>query len=141
LNIVFINARGINGENIFDPALAPRTGVFKQYHSGDLNSYHISYWAGDRGHANLRKNKGFALVASGNDLIRDAPEGSFQTIRVYKKGGLIRMMVDDVVSLAYDDDGTSNGPVHVHSGWIGLRQMGHTVKCQYGHVKVFPLKP
>jgi hypothetical protein len=71
----------------------------------------------------------------------DDPAGSFQTVRIYKRGGAIRCLVDDVVALAYDDDGATFGPVWTHRGWIGLRQMAHTVRCEYGHVKVWPLKP
>ena len=140
LNIVFFNTRGVNGENIFQPPIKPRDGTFRQYHSGDLNSYHVSYWAGDRGFANLRKNHGFHLVASGKELIADAKPGVFQTVRIYKRAGNIRIMVDDVVAVGFDDDGKEFGPVHTHSGWIGLRQMGHTLRCEYGHVKVWPLK-
>ena len=140
LNIVFFNARGLRGEGVLDPALAPRDGLFKQYHSGDLNGYHISYWAAGRGTANLRKNRGFHLAAEGKDLVTEGPAGEFQTIRIYHRGGKIRCTVDDLVSLAYDDDGTTFGPVWTHSGWIGLRQMGHTVRCEYGHLKVWPLK-
>jgi hypothetical protein len=141
LNIVFFNTRGLHGESIFDPALAPRDGLFKQYHSGDLNCYHISYWAAGRGTVNLRKNCGFHLVAEGKDLITDGPGGTFQTVRVYKRGGKIRCAVDDLVSIAYDDDGATFGPLWAHDGWIGLRQMGHTVRCEYGHLKVWPLRP
>ena len=141
LNIVFFNARGIHGESIFDGSLAPRNGLFKQYHGGDLNNYHISYWAGDRGTANVRKNRGFHLVAVGNDLLATAPADAFQTVRLLKRGGTIRLMVDDLVSVAFDDDGQIWGPVWNHSGWIGLRQMAHTVRCEYDHLKVFPLKP
>jgi len=141
LNILFFNARGLNGESIFDPALKPRTGIFAQYHSGDLNNYHISYWAGDRGTANVRKNKGFALVAAGPDLVVKAPVKSFQTIRLYKRGGTIRLMVDDIVSVAFDDDGKRHGPVWTHSGWIGLRQMAHTISCEYDDLKIFICKP
>lgn len=140
LNIVFFNARGLRGESIFDPTLAPRDGLFKQYHSGDLNCYHISYWAARRGTANLRKNRGFHLAAEGKDLVTDGPAGGFQTVRIYKRGGKIRCTVDDLVSVAYDDDGTAFGPVWTHSGWIGLRQMGHTGRCEYGHLTVWPLK-
>ena len=140
LNIVFFNARGTNGKSIFDPSLEPRNGLFKLYHSGDLNSYHCSYWAGTRGTANLRKNKGFHLVATGQDLVFDAPADAFQTVRVYKRGGTIRITVDDDLSVAFDDDGKTFGPVHTHSGWIGLRQMGHTVCCEYGELRLFPLK-
>lgn len=74
LNIVFFNVRGVHGESIFDPALKPRTGRFSQYHSGDLNNYHISYWAAERGTVNVRKNAGFQHVATGSDLVSPAPE-------------------------------------------------------------------
>lgn len=139
LNIVFFNARGLKGESVFDPALAPRDGTFDQYHSGDLDSYHVSYWAAGRDTAHIRKNKGFHLVARGKDLVTPAPADAFQTIRVYKRGARIRMAVDDVVAVAYDDDGKTYGPVHTHAGWIGLRQMGHGVRGEYGQVRLFPL--
>lgn len=141
LNIVFFSARGLRGESIFDPKLSARDGTYKQYHSGDLNGYHISYWAAGRGTANLRKSKGFHLVAEGKDLICDAPKDAFQTVRVYKRGGEIRLTVDDLLALAWNDDGTTHGPVLDQPGWFGLRQMGHTLRCEYGHVKVYPLKP
>jgi hypothetical protein len=139
LNIVFFSARGLQGESIFDANLKPRDGTYRQYHSGDLNGYHISYWAAGRGTANLRKSKGFHLVAEGKDLVYDAPAEAFQTIRVYMRGGKIRLTVDDVLALTWDDDGKNNGPYQ--SGWFGLRQMGHTHRCEYGHVKVYRLKP
>lgn len=141
LNIVFFNARGIGGQSIFDPSLQPRGGVFKQYHSGDLNNYHVSYWAGTRGFANLRKNHGFHLVASGKDYIISGDADAFQTVQIYKRGAKIRVAVDGLVSVAFDDDGQTYGPVLDQSGWIGLRQMGHTLRCEYGHVKIWPLKP
>lgn len=140
LAIVFFSTRGARGEGIFDPALKPRSGVFKQYHSSDLNGYHVSYWAGERGFANVRKNAGFNLVASGPDLIRDAPAEAFQVVRIYKRGGTIRLIVDDVISVGLDDDGSTHGPVWNHSGWIGLRQMGHTVRGEYDWLKVYPLE-
>ena len=94
-----------------------------------------------RGTANIRKNKGFFLPAIGKDLVYTAPADAFQTIRIYKRGGRIRLTVDDVLALAYDDDGKTYGPVHTHSGWIGLRQMAHTQHCRYGHVRIYPLEP
>lgn len=141
LNIVFFNTRGLHGESVFDSSLAPRNGLFKQYHSGDLNNYHVSYWAGGRGVANVRKNRGFRLVATGPDLVVQSPGEAFETVRLYKRGGQIRLTVDDIVSVAYDDDGKTYGPVWTHSGWIGLRQMGHTVRCEYDSLAVFPLQP
>ncbi|WP_437207024.1 DUF1961 family protein [Planctomicrobium sp. SH664] len=141
LNIVFFNARGLNGESIFDPALAARDGTFKQYHSGDLNNYHVSYWAGDRGTAHIRKNKGAYLVAQGNDLVNGAPQGVPQQVRIYKRGGQIRVTVDGRPSVAFDDDGVQYGPVIENSGWMGLRQMGWTRHCEYDDLTVYPLLP
>lgn len=140
LTIIFFNARGTHGENIFSTNLRPRSGIFAQYTSGDLNNYHVSYWAGGRGTAHLRKNAGFHLVAVGKDLVAPAPADSFQTIRLYKLGGTIRLMVDDVIEVGYDDDGKAHGPVWEHPGWIGLRQMADTIRCEYDDLKVFPLK-
>lgn len=140
LNIIFFNGRGSHGESIFDPKLKPRSGIFAQYHSGDLNNYHVSYWAGERGTANVRKNTGFQLVATGKDLVSPASVDAFQTIRLYKRGGTIRLMVDDVIEVAFDDDGKTHGPAWTHTGWIGLRQMAHTIRCEYDDLKVFPLK-
>lgn len=141
LTIVFFSTRGAGGLSVFDPALKARDGNFRQYHSSDLNGYHISYWAGERGTANVRKNSGFRLVASGPDLVRAAPADRFQVIRIYKRGGTIRLTVDDIVSVAFDDDGKTHGPVWAHAGWIGLRQMGHTVRCDYEYLSVYPLRP
>ena len=89
----------------------------------------------------MRKNAGFHLVATGNDLVVPAPADSFQTIRLYKRSGAIRLMVEDVIAVAFDDDGKTYGPVWTHSGWIGLRQMAHTIRCEYDDLKIFPLKP
>lgn len=139
LAIVFFSTRGHRGESIFDPQLKPRTGVFEQYHSSDLDGYHISYWAGERGTANLRKNAGFSLVATGPDYVVDGPAEAFQTVRIYKRDGTIRLMVDDVISVAFDDDGKTYGPVWTHRGWIGLRQMGRTVRCEYDSLAIYPL--
>jgi hypothetical protein len=140
LAIVFINARGVKGESIFDPSLAPRDGTFSQYTSGDVNSYHISYWAGGRGSANVRKNSGFYLTAIGQDLVWTGEKGRPQTISIYKRGGDIRLMVDDIEAVRYQDDGQRRGPVHTHSGWIGLRQMAHADWCEYERLAVYPLK-
>jgi len=141
LNIVFFNARGVNGKSIFDPSLQKRNGIFKQYHSGDLNNYHVSYWAAERGFSNLRKNRGFHLVSSGKDYIVAGEPDVFQTVQIYKRGGKIRVMINGLVAVAFDDDGETFGPIHEHSGWIGLRQMGHTLRCEYGHLKIYRLLP
>ena len=140
LGIVFLNARGVNGESVFDPALQPRDGTFRQYTSGDINNYHISYWAGGRGCANVRKNSGFQLVGVGKDLVYEAPNDAMQKIQIHKKGETVTLLVDGEVAVIFDDDEQQYGHVHNHKGWIALRQMGHTEWGRYGYLRVYPLK-
>lgn len=146
LAIVFFSARGKNGESIFDPKLPRRNGAFRQYHSGEIDNYHVSYWSGstrNKGQgpsSHIRKNHGFFLVAEGRDLVVTGRPDVFQTIRIYKRGGAIRVAVDGVLAVAFDDDGKTYGPVHDFPGRIGLRQMAHTGSAQYGRLAVYPLK-
>jgi hypothetical protein len=140
LTIVFFNARGRNGESIFDPKLAPRDGTFVQYTNGDLDAYHISYYAGHRGSVNLRKNHGFLLAAIGSEYVHGAPPETFHTITLLKQGGTIRLAVDGKVSLKFDDDGQTYGPIHDHSGWFGLRQMFQAWYTEYDDLRIWGLK-
>ena len=43
LHMVTFCARGLNGEDVLDPRLAPRFGLGGQYMSGDIRNYRISY--------------------------------------------------------------------------------------------------
>jgi len=139
LAIVFFNARGRGGEDIFDPKLSPRDGEFVDYHSGDLDNYHISYYAGHRGSANLRKNHGFYLAAIGVERIHDAPADTFHDITLLKHRGMIRLAVDGTVAITYDDDGETYGPFHSHPGSLGLRQMLHSWYTEYGDFRAWAI--
>jgi hypothetical protein len=68
------------------------------------------------------------------------PAESFQTIRLPKHRGTIRLAVNDVIEGAFDDHGKTFGPVGAHSGWIGLRQMAHTVRCEDDDLALFSPK-
>ncbi|BDD00815.1 DUF1961 family protein [Persicobacter psychrovividus] len=140
LAILFFNARGVNGSSIFDKQLKKRAGYFPDYHSGDLNNYHISYWSGKRQGANLRKNHGFHLVAQGNDPISTDSTDRFHRIGLLKKGKNISLFVDGVETLQYEDDGAVGGRAITQPGWIGLRQMDHTHFAEYKDLAVYPLK-
>lgn len=126
LMIVFFAARGVNGEDALSPALAPRDGTFTQYHSGDINCYHISYYANTpaapgRLTGNLRKNRGFTLVSNGPPGI-SAASRSWHKISLLKQAAHIRLAVDGEVKIDWSDDGSSCGPV-LKGGKFGLRQM------------------
>jgi hypothetical protein len=144
LNIVFFSAKAKTGGGIFDPGLPLRAGDFRTYHSDALNCYHISYWACAEGGVprrttNLRKNCGFYLPACGNDRIAGEGPGP-HTVRLLKVGGRIRLEERGALSLCFDDDGVTYGPIW-GEGCIGLRQMAHTDKASYTHFKVWKVSP
>ena len=80
LCILFFAAKGRTGEDLFDPSLNKRTGEYPQYHHGDINAFHVSYFRrkekDERAFhtCNLRKSYGFYLTAQGGDPIPDADE-------------------------------------------------------------------
>lgn len=143
LNIVFLAAKGRNGESALDPSLPERDGTFRQYTSGALDCYHISYYAHTPGQpgrptSNLRKNHGFYLVSNGPPGI---PPGStrIHRVRLIKDGAHIQCQVDGRPFIDYMDDGSRFGPV-LRSGCIGLRQMEWSV-TRYRDLRVWELGP
>lgn len=138
LAIVFFAARGRDGGGIFDASQPRRDGMFKNYHSRDLDCYHTSYWAcgstGEaRGTAHIRKNQGFHLVAVGKDFIAGQGAGPHQ-VRILKLGSNITVEVDGKIAVQWQDD-AEFGPV-LGAGRVGLRQMGHVDECRYSYFKV-----
>ncbi|MBN1513529.1 MAG: DUF1961 family protein [Phycisphaerae bacterium] len=149
LAIVFFAARPADDPagSIFKKGLAQRNGRFTRYTRGDVNSYHVSYIAGDtrmgvtdappRRTANVRKNSGFWLVACGDDQIQGKGLGPGpHRVRLLKVGNKIRMEVNGLLSVAFDDDGKTWGPVWC-DGYIGLRQMNHLLSARYENLKVY----
>ena len=143
LNILFFSTTARNGiGSPFHPTLPRRDGVFKAYHSGELDGYHLSYWASaapgngiPRRTANLRKNRGFHLIGCGDDRITGMGPGPHR-IRVLKVGGQIQIEVNGKLALTHHDKGQTHGPT-LGAGAIGLRQMSHTVQARYTHFQVW----
>ena len=127
LCIVFFAAKGLNGESIFDPKLPKRTlGTFTDYTKGAMNDYHISYYANGRDNpnretANLRKNKGFHLVQTGEIGI-PVQSTAIHKVTLIKYEGLIQMFIDKRKIIDWVDDGIQFGKV-LGEGKIGFRQM------------------
>lgn len=129
LCIVFFAAKGLNGEDLFDPALPKRDGGFNNYIKGAINNYHISYYANGkdapgRETANLRKNRGFHKVQAQEPGIH-VHSTAMHKIRLVKFKGLIQMFVDDRKIIDWQDDGLKYGKV-LNGGKIGFRQMKWT---------------
>ena len=143
LCIVFFGAKGLNGQSIFDTSMPKRTtGVFTDYTKGLMNCYHISYYANakydtHRETVNLRKNKGFNLVMTGEKGI---PIESLEShhLKLIKEEGHIVMFVDDRKVIDWQDDGMKYGAI-IEDGKIGFRQMRWT-RFSYKNFKVYQLK-
>lgn len=136
LCILFFAARGRRDEDIFDPALDKRNGPYNEYHHGDINALHVSYFR--RKHpnerafttVNLRKSYGFHLVAQGADPIPSVPDamGPYQ-IEVVKDGPTVAFGIGHATCehpllplFTWTDDGKNTGEI-LAGGKIGFRQM------------------
>ena len=144
LAMLFFSASGRDGRGLFDPSLSPRTGEYVQYHHGDINAFHLSFFRRKekderRFHTcNLRKSYGFYLVAQGADPIPDASDADgFYTLSLLKQGPVIRFAVDDLEILRFQDDGESFGPL-LGGGCVGLRQLAPMIG-EYSNLRVFSL--
>ncbi|GAA3604708.1 YesU family protein [Nonomuraea rosea] len=141
LAIMFFHARGRNGEDVLDPGLAERTGPYEQYHHGDIDAYHVSYfrrmWESERAlhTCNLRKSHGFHLVAQGADPLPGVLDarGPY-AVRIEVKGPEITFSVNDLVSFRWEDDGSIGGPA-LAGGKMGFRQMAPLIG-EYGNLRV-----
>ncbi len=144
LAILFFAAKGQGGEDIFAPSLAKRTGEYVQYHHGDINTFHVSYFRRKEPDeralhtCNLRKSYGFYLVAQGGDPIPDADECvKMYGLTLEKKGNVVRFWVENVEVFCYVDDGETYGQF-LSDGKIGFRQLAPMIG-EYADLKVYAL--
>ena len=142
LAILFFAAKGINGESAFSESLTERTGEYVQYHHGDINAFHVSYFRrkepDERAFhtCNLRKSYGFHLVAQGGDPIPDADEVTESYhIGVLKKGNVVTFYINELEIFQFEDDGQTYGPL-LEGGAIGFRQLAPMV-AEYSNLKVY----
>lgn len=144
LCILFFSAAGKDGKDLFDPSLSPRTGEYPQYHSGDINAFHVSYFRRKEPDerlfhtCNLRKSCGFHLVAQGADPIPSAEDArEFYRIAVIKYENTISFYVNDLCVFCYEDDGVTYGEP-LKSGKIGFRQLA-PLTANYRNLRVYAL--
>jgi hypothetical protein len=145
LSILFFAARGRQGQSVLDPTLSKRSGPYEQYHHGDLDALHVSYFR--RKHAqeraftvcNLRKSHGFHLVAQGADPLPSVADAK-QSYRMWliKSGPYVRFGIDALECFHWCDPGDAFGPV-LGGGHIGFRQMTPLV-AEYADLVVHALR-
>ncbi len=145
LAMLFFSASGRSGQDLFDPSLAPRTGEYVQYHHGDINAFHLSFFRrkekDERSFhtCNLRKSYGFYLVAQGADPIPDADDADgFYTLSLLKQGADVRFAINGLEVLTFHDDGAQYGPP-LGGGRIGLRQLAPMIG-EYANLRVYEAK-
>lgn len=144
LCILFFSAQGRQGEDLFDPALAQRTGEYDMYHHGDIHAFHISYfrrrYPEERAFhlCNLRKSYGFHMVAQGADPIPPVADaaGPYR-MRVDKLGAKVAFYINDLLIFEWEDDGAAFGPL-LGGGKLGFRQMA-PLMAEYANLKVYEL--
>ena len=144
LAIMFFAAKGRNGKSVFDDTLTKRTGEYVQYHSGDINAFHVSYFRRKEPDerlfhtCNLRKSYGFHLVAQGADPIPDACDAdTMYTLSLTKCGAEVRFSVNGLEVLTFRDDGITYGPL-LKGGFTGLRQLAPMIG-EYADLRVYKI--
>ena len=145
LAMLFFAACGKEGSSLFDPSLTPRTGEYAQYHHGDINAFHLSFFRRKekderRFHTcNLRKSYGFYLAAQGADPLPNAEDAEgFYRLSLLKQGPDVRFAINDLEVLTFHDDGQQYGPL-LGGGCIGLRQLA-PMAGDYANLRVFSVK-
>ncbi|MET4061936.1 hypothetical protein ABIB35_003514 [Arthrobacter sp. UYP6] len=145
LAMVFFSAQGHSGE-LFGPGQLPRDGRYPQYHSGDINALHLSYfrrrWPQERAFrtCNLRRSSGFHLVAQGADPLPPAVDADgFYRLVIDKDGPDVRFSINGLPLFTWHDDGTPGG-APLTGGHFGFRQMAPLV-AEYRNLSVCTLNP
>ncbi|MGF6833530.1 hypothetical protein QF015_001699 [Paenarthrobacter sp. TE4293] len=143
LAMVFFSARGQGDEDLFSPSLAPRTGYYPQYHSGDIDALHISYfrhkYASERAFrtCNLRKSAGFELVAQGADPLPPTEDADgFYRMEVVKDGPKVTFSINELPLFAWTDP----APEPLRGGYFGIRQMA-PLRAAYRNLSISSLQP
>lgn len=144
LCMMFFAARGMEDQDLFDGSLQKRTGEYVQYHHGDIDAFHISYFRrkepDERSFhtCNLRKSYGFHLTAQGGDPIPDVADAKPPYhIAVIKKGNVVRFLIDALEIFQFEDDGKTYGPL-LAGGKIGFRQLAPFIG-EYANLRVYRL--
>lgn len=142
LAIMFFSASGTEGRDLFDSSIKPRTGEYDQYHHGEMNAFHVSYfrrkWTEERKFqtCNLRKSYGFHLVAQGADPIPSVMDavGPYKML-IVKDGYRIAFAVNNLPVFSWEDDGETYG-LPIAGGKLGFRQMAPMIG-EYANLSVY----
>ncbi len=143
-NHIFFSAKGLNGEDIFDPALPERDGTFGQYLNGAIHNYFIAYYAHlpnnvyGRTFGYLQKNPNFYMLNHGPTAIPPGGEGIYK-LQLIKSGEHIQLSSNGKVCIDYTDNDTERFGAALSGGKIGFRQMSQSIGA-YSNFRIWKLK-
>ena len=137
---MFFAAEGLEGQDIFDPGLPPREGIYRNYNRGQLSNYTVSYWSrnkkpslvqrGEQYTNRMRRNPGANKLSTEYSRTDKCSDCDYR-VRILKMGGEIAVEIDGaVVNLATDPDPLGGGQ-------IGLRNMMGVDRVSYDDFKVW----
>jgi hypothetical protein len=136
--MLFFSALGHGGRDLFSADLAPRTGYYPQYHSGDIDALHVSYfrhkYESERAFrtCNLRKSAGFELVAQGADPLPPTGDAvDFYRMEVLKEGPRVAFSINGLPLIEWSD----RSDKVLGGGRVGFRQMA-PLKAAYRNFTV-----
>ncbi len=143
LCMMFFGAQAKAGGSLFAKELPERNGYYPQYHHGEINTYHLSYYRRKYETercfqtANLRKSYGFHLVCQGADPLPNVADVlEPYDMKIDKYQGKISFYINDLKIFAWQDEG-QEGDV-LGAGNIGFRQMA-PMKARYKDLVVYEL--
>ena len=146
LAILFFAATAHAGKDLFDPSLATRNGPYEQYHHGDLDALHVSYFRrkapSERAFqtCNLRKSHGFHLVAQGADPLPGIEDvAAPYPMTLIKSGPHVHFIIRELTVFSWTDPATDHGPV-LTGGRIGFRQMAPLIG-EYANLRIDAIEP
>ncbi|MHC4916541.1 MAG: DUF1961 family protein, partial [Planctomycetota bacterium] len=128
----FVAMRGAKGEDMFDPKMPKREGIFNDYVRNPLlRSYHFSISRyGDKGRhtgvSNSRRNPGVHLMSQGPDLCKET--GKWYRVRLVKDGPHLQLGVNGELAHEFTDPLELETPVP-DGGKVGFRAIGAEVRA------------
>jgi hypothetical protein len=138
LAMLFFSARGLRGEDMFDPSLPARTGLFDDYRKGAINGGQLSYYRRSKPSEwtdpviNLKVMNGNVMLAQCADPISTRPE--WHRIRVVLSDARAKVFVDGELVIQWQGNLSDHGLFADH-GRIGFRHM-FPLRARYRNLTV-----
>lgn len=135
ISLFFFAAKGWNGEDIFDPSLPARNGLFPTYIDGAIRNYWIVYHTN---HQRMRtsniattylyKSGKAALLSKGRSGIPPG-SGRFHHLCLIKDGPRIQFQIDGTAVLDFTDPDSERYGRALTDGKFSFRQMEFTTSA------------